>query len=304
MIVDNAANFIAELASNKYPADSPVTPKAVLMVEPEGFYVGEETALDNHYMDLANSADPERALRQFHELVALIQNCGTEVLVFPGSVRTPDDVFPNNVFASVPGRLVIGNMRYPIRQLEAERKDIPAWFTERGYEIFDLREKDCVAELTGVLILDRARRIGFCGISERVDRAGAEAMHEAFGLKLTYCFDLTPDEYHTNVVFSVLAARACVLYPGACAESGTADAIAAAFPGRTLILSQFEKDHFVGNCISLTDRDLFMSQAAADALRPESRATLESWNFRIHSVALDELEKAGGSLRCLVAKIF
>jgi len=66
----------------------------------------------------------------------------------------------------------------------------------------------------------------------------------------------------------------------------------------------FEKDHFVGNCISLNDRDLFMSQVAADALRPESRAALESWDFRIHSVALDELEKAGGSLRCMVAKIF
>jgi hypothetical protein len=304
MIVDNANNFITALARNTYPSDSPATPKGVLMVEPEGFYVGEETALDNHYIDLENAADPERAVRQFHDLVALIRSCGTEVLVFPGSVRTPDDVFPNNVFATVPGRLVIGNMRYPIRQLEAERKDIPAFFTERGYEIVDLRTKNCIAELTGVLIMDRARRIGFCGISERVDRAGAEAMHEAFGLRLTYCFDLTPDEYHTNVVFSVLAARACVLYPGACAESGAPDAIAAAFPGRTLLLSKFEKDHFVGNCISLNDRDLFMSQAAADALRPESRAALESWDFQIHSVALDELEKAGGSLRCMVAKIF
>ncbi len=128
MIVDNANNFITALASNTYPSDSPATPKAVLMVEPEGFYVGEETALDNHYIDLADSADPERAVRQFHDLVALIRSCGTEVLVFPGSVRTPDDVFPNNVFATVPGRLVIGNMRYPIRQLEAERKDIPAFF--------------------------------------------------------------------------------------------------------------------------------------------------------------------------------
>jgi hypothetical protein len=195
-------------------------------------------------------------------------------------------------------------MRYPIRQLEAERSDIPAFFHERGYEIVDLRKTNCVAELTGVLIMDRARRIGFCGISERVDRAGVEAMHKAFKLKLTYCFDLTPDEYHTNVVFSVLAARACVVYPGACAEPGAPEAIEAAFPGRTLFLDKSEKDHFVGNCISLNDTTLFMSQAAADALRPENRATLESWNFTIHSTELDELEKAGGSLRCMVAKVF
>ena len=304
MIVDNAKDFIRALDVNDYPADSSSVPKGVLMVEPDGFYVGEETVLDNHYMDLTIAADPDRALRQFHNLVQLIRKCGTEVLVFPGSARTPDDVFPNNVFATVPQRLVIGNMRYPIRQLESERTDIPAFFSERGYQIINLRDRECVAELTGVLIRDRARRIGFCGLSERVDRAGVEAMHEAFGLRLTYCFNLTPDEYHTNVVFSVLAARACVLYPGACAQPGTAEAIEAAFPGRTLLLDRHEKDHFVGNCISLNNEDLFMSQAAADALRPANRSRLESWGFRIHSTKLDELEKAGGSLRCMVAKIF
>ena len=47
-----------------------------------------------------------------------------------------------------------------------------------------------------------------------------------------------------------------------------------------------------------------MSQAANDALRPSSRQKLESWGFRIHSTELDELEKAGGSLRCIIAKIF
>jgi hypothetical protein len=304
VIVYKASHFVAALSELQLPAKLPATPKAVMMVEPEGFYVGEETALDNHYMDLSSAADPDRAAQQFSDLVKLIRSCGTEVLVFPGSSRTPDDVFPNNVFGTVPGRLVIGNMRYPIRQLESERADILGYFTGRGYEIVDLRNKDCVAELTGVLILDRARRIGFCGLSERVDRAGAEAMHEAFGLNLTYCFDLTPDEYHTNVIFSVLAARACVLYPGACADPQSPAAIEAAFPGRTLLLNREEKDHFVGNCISLNNTDIFMSQAAADALRPSSRVTLESWEFRIHSTPLDELEKAGGSLRCMVAKIF
>lgn len=304
MIVYKPEKFITALAEANIPAAYSATPKSVMMIEPESFYVGEETALDNHYMDLSRPADPDRARQQFHDLVRIIRRCGTEVMLFPGNVHTPDDVFPNNVFGTVPGRLVIGHMRYPIRQLEAERTDIPEYFLERGYEIVDLRTKDCVAELTGVLIMDRARRIGFCGLSERADRAGAEAMHEAFKLRLTYCFDLTPQEYHTNVVFSVLAARACIVYPGACADAESVTAIEAAFPGRTLLLDKEEKDHFVGNCISLNDRDIFMSQAAADHLRPTSRATLDSWGFKIHSTPLDELEKAGGSLRCMVAKIF
>ena len=58
------------------------------------------------------------------------------------------------------------------------------------------------------------------------------------------------------------------------------------------------------NCIALTDRDLFLSARAADGLRPTSRATLESWGFRLHAVDLSEPERAGGSLRCMVAERF
>jgi hypothetical protein len=47
-----------------------------------------------------------------------------------------------------------------------------------------------------------------------------------------------------------------------------------------------------------------MSRTAADALRPKNRALLDAWGFRLHAAALDEIEKAGGSLRCMVAEIF
>ena len=49
---------------------------------------------------------------------------------------------------------------------------------------------DLVAELTGSLIIDRARGVGYCGLSERCDMAGARAMHQAFDLRLTFCFEL------------------------------------------------------------------------------------------------------------------
>ena len=47
-----------------------------------------------------------------------------------------------------------------------------------------------------------------------------------------------------------------------------------------------------------------MSQTAVDVLRDESRAVLERCGFTIHGVEIDELEKGGGSLRCLIAEIF
>ncbi len=39
-------------------------------------------------------------------------------------------------------------------------------------------------------------------------------------------------------------------------------------------------------------------------LCPACRSTPESWDFRIHSTELDELEKEGSNLRCMVAKVF
>ena len=40
------------------------------------------------------------------------------------------------------------------------------------------------------MVVDRARGIGFCGLSERCDEAGAARMHDAFGLRATLLFDL------------------------------------------------------------------------------------------------------------------
>ena len=129
-------------------------------------------------------------------------------------------------------------------------------------------------------------------------------MHKAFNLRCTLQFDLQESEYHTNVVLSVLVGRACVIHEESIKNAGLARVLAAIYQGQVLFLDLAEKQAFAGNCIALTNNDLFMSQKAADALRSTSRQSLESWGFRIHSVPLDEIEKAGGSLRCMVAEIF
>jgi N-dimethylarginine dimethylaminohydrolase len=47
-----------------------------------------------------------------------------------------------------------------------------------------------------------------------------------------------------------------------------------------------------------------LSLAGADALAVCYRETLASAGFRLISVEMDEIEKAGGSLRCCVAEIY
>jgi hypothetical protein len=227
-------------------------------------------------------------------------------VTFPGGPARPDGRFPNNVFATAPGRLIVGRMRHGVRQREAERADIRAFFRDvMGYTEVDFSQRDdCVAELTGSLVIDHARGIGYCGLSERCDIAGAHAMHEAFGLQLMFCFELAEGEYHTNVVMASLAGRAVLLARDGFRDPAVPKAIAHAHGDRAIRLSPEQKRAYAGNAITLSEDRVWMSVHAAAALDDAQRAALESWGFRIGTVPLDEIEKAGGSLRCCVAEIF
>ena len=129
-------------------------------------------------------------------------------------------------------------------------------------------------------------------------------MHAAFGLKLTFCFDLAPDEYHTNVVLALLASRGAIVAADGFADPAVVEAIAAMYAPRVLRLDAAQKAAFAGNAITLSSDAVWMSARAAASLRAEQRSVLADWGFALRSVELGEIEKAGGSLRCCVGEIF
>jgi hypothetical protein len=282
----------------------PHTAKACFLVAPEGFALAEQSASDNAYMDLSLQVDPQRALAQHRELQRALARV-LPTICFPGDARTPDALFPNNVFATAPGRLILGHMRHPVRQAEAERADIRGFFTQvLGYRPIDLRGQPGICELTGSLVIDHARGLGYCGLGERCDESGAAAMAAAFGLRALLLFELAAGEYHTNVVLSVLAGRAAVIADDGFADPAVPAAIAAFYAPAAVRLAPEQKAAFAGNCLALSPDSVWMSAAGAAALRPDQRQTLESAGFQLQSVDLSELEKAGGSLRCCVAEIW
>ena len=173
-----------------------------------------------------------------------------------------------------------------------------------GYEKHHINRDNAIAELTGVLVPDRGRNIAFCGMTERVNDAGAQAMHDMFGLDLMFQFDLAEGEYHTNVVLACLAGKACILHADSFADPEVPKAIAEFYKDKTIFLTDAEKLAFAGNGITITENDLFLSQTAYDALAQDKKDKLESWGFTLHHVQVSELEKAGGSLRCMVGEIF
>jgi hypothetical protein len=305
VIVRSPAAFFSALAALPPLPGAQATARAAFLVAPAAAGLASESARDNRYMQMDAAFDAQRALVQ-HAALAQALREDVPTIVFPGDPSTPDAMFPNNVFAATSGRLVVGRMRHGVRQREAGRDDIRGFFRDvLGYAETDLSQhEDCVAELTGSLVIDHARGVGYCGLSERCDMAGASAMHDAFGLRLMFCFELAEGEYHTNVVMASLAGRAVMLAPDGFRERAVPEAIAKAHGDREIRLRPGQKRAYAGNAITLSEDRVWMSERAAAALDDTQRAALASWGFRIGTVPLDEIEKAGGSLRCCVAEIF
>ena len=282
-----------------------ITARAAFLVTPAASGLAAESARDNRYMHMDTGFDTVRALAQ-HAALAQALSADVPVVTFPGDPESPDAMFPNNVFATAPGCFIVARMRHAVRQREVERDDIRGFFRDvLQYEEIDLSRGDRgVAELTGSLVIDHARGIGYCGLSERCDMDGARAMHDAFGLRLMFCFQLAAGEYHTNVVMASLASRAVILAPDGFADPEVPRAIAQAFEDHVISLAPEQKHAYAGNAITLSPHRVWMSARAASSLADAQRASLADWGFAIGSVPLDEIENAGGSLRCCVGEIF
>jgi hypothetical protein len=306
MIVKTPEDFLQAIKTNSYPIKQAGAMKAAFMVSPVGFTLDEQTASDNEYMQMDQETNADLAIVQQMHLARKISDCGIPVVTFPGSAETPDAVFPNNAFATAHGnKYIIGAMLHENRQKETMRKDIRMFFDDMlGYKKNHIKRDQGIAELTGVLVPDRARNIAFCGMTERVNDAGAQAMHDMFGLDMMFQFDLAEGEYHTNVVLACLAGKACMLHADSFADPKVPEAIAEFYKDKTIFLTDEEKLAFAGNGITVTENDLFLSQTAYEALAQDKKDKLISWGFNLHHVQVSELEKAGGSLRCMVGEIF
>ena len=283
----------------------PPVARAAFLVAPDDFRLAAQSATDNRYMASHAAFDAARASQEHRALHRALSDV-IPTICFPGDPEAPDALFPNNVFAtSANGRYIVGRMRHPVRQREAQREDIRAFFAGvLDYAEIDLSLQPHVCELTGALVIDRARGIGWCGLSERCDEDGARAMHEAFGLRATLLFDLAPGEYHTNVVLAVLAGRAALVCPRGFADERVVEAIAAAYAPHAIVLSDAEHAGFAGNAIALSHDVAWMSEGAGNTLSPATRAALTHAGFTLRTVPMAAIEAAGGSLRCCVGEVF
>lgn len=307
----------------------------VLMVAPTAFVFNHEAAQDNTFMNATNTNTGEnisasvtrKVLREFSELYeCLTERAGLKVNLFQHSLDhgTPDAVFPNNWFSTHPAgecpngsTLVYYPMKCPNRQAE-RRDDIMGVLSHMGYDrLVDMsseEKNDKYFEGTGVLVLDRVRRIAYVALSERAHVKLAEQWVEKLGYNDLVTFHSTDAAgkpvYHTNVMMAIGTGVAVV-----CLES------IADVKERQRLVSVLSRSHEIvdisrqqmaalcGNVLEVEDGrglpGMAMSTQAFNAFTEEQKKAMRRHVADLYHASIDTLEHiGGGGVRCTLAEIF
>ena len=296
---------------------------AVLMIRPANFGANPETALSNAFQASTETGlDVQaRAVAEFDALAAALMAAGVQVEVFEDRVEpvTPDAVFPNNwVSFHADGSAWLYPMLATNRRWERRTDILDALKMQRGYKLDVIRDlshaelEGRFLEGTGSLVLDRASRVVYAGLSPRTDkrmldewahRAGYEAV--AFHARDTKGRSI----YHTNVMLCI-GTRFAVVCLDSIVEPPARERVQKrlADTGHEVIaISPYQMEAFAGNMLELTGRGgrsvVTMSTRAERALNPAQRSALEK-HARIIAVPIDTIEAcSGGSVRCMLAEI-
>lgn len=296
-------------------------PAAVVMIRPHRFTSNPETALDNAFQRTAADAPAEAvaaaARDEVTQAAQTLKQHGVRVHLFDdhGERDTPDSVFPNNWFSThAGGHVALYPMHSPSRRRERRSDVIELLKAEyRVQDIIDysgLEADGMFLEGTGAMVLDHVQRIAYTARSKRADPVALERFCTHFNFE-PMCFD-TADEsgtpvYHTNVLMCV-ASEFALVGLSLIATASRRDEVVARLreSGRDVIeLAPSQIERFAGNALELSGPDgrlLALSTTAAAALQPEQVRRIEA-SARLLPLAVPTIERAGGSVRCMLAGV-
>lgn len=289
----------------------------VILVRPYAFNFNIETAEDNVYQvspkKTSDEEIQERALREFDRAVESLRAKNIQVDVISDfDDRTPDSIFPNNVFVTFPGKIFISEM-YTDNRNEEYEKILPELKKILDYdraEIVDFRnEEGKVLEGTGAIVIDRWDNICYGSLSKRCDKDEFLKFCHSFDLKPVYfrAKDKGTYVYHTNVMMMV-GEKFAIIADDLIVENKEEVLKNLMESGKEIIsLNKEEFENFAGNSLELEGEDkniLVMAKSAYDHLRKENIEKIEEYD-EILPIDVDTISKfGGGSIRCMIAENF
>jgi hypothetical protein len=196
------------------------------MVEPISFFLNEQTATDNKFMQKVKDSrkkTSDQAIKEFKLMQKNLKDNGIEVVNYKQmSEELPDSIFPNNWFSThkdsnIPGGLFF---TYPMkaanRQAEVNPKVVRDIGKKHYKKVINLPASypGEALEGTGVLVFDH--RLKKCYVS-RSERARLSTLYDYMDVLNTHCvkkkykvipFVATDGNgtpiYHTNVMMAIL----------------------------------------------------------------------------------------------------
>ena len=289
----------------------------VILVRPYAFNFNIETAADNVYQvspkKTSDEEIQERALREFDRAVESLRAKNIQVDVISDfDDRTPDSIFPNNVFVTFPGKIFISEM-YTDNRNEEYDKILPQLKKILDYdraEVVDFRnDEGKVLEGTGAVVIDRWNNICYGSLSKRCDKDEFLKFCHSFDLKPVYfrAKDKGTYVYHTNVMMMV-GEKFAIIADELIVENKEEVLKSLRESGKEIIsLNKEEFDNFAGNSLELKGEDkniLVIAKSAYDHLRKENREKIEKYD-KILPIDVTTISKfGGGSIRCMIAENF
>jgi len=299
---------------------SPQAPAAVVMVRPHAFRSNPDTLADNAFQKgdtTATQADTAAAAHaEVSTMVRQLQDAGVRVHLFEDTgTTTPDAVFPNNWFSThAGGHVAIYPMATPSRQRE-RRWDIIDDLKQhyRVQDVIDysgLEQDRVYLEGTGAMVLDHIDRVAYVARSNRADPLALERFCTHFNYE-PLLFDAADANgravYHTNVLMCIGTDFAMAGFDMITdAQRRTEVRQRLTENGRVLVeLTAAQVGEFAGNALELQGRRgrlLALSSRALRALTREQIASLER-SVELLPLEVPTIERAGGSVRCMLAGI-
>ncbi len=258
----------------------------LLVCSPDYFRIEYEI---NPWMRRTNAVDGERAYRQWHELMAVLeQDAGATLERMTPVPGLPDLVFTANAGVVLGKRAVPSRFRHPERQ--REEPYFEAWFREHDYEVITL-EKGLYFEGAGDLLGFPDGWFG--GYRQRSDIRCYSRLSEIFGREIIPVELVDSRFYHLDTCFCPLSGGELLYYPPAFDRYGQAVIAERVAPERRLVVPDAEALKFACNAVCVG------KHVVLPAGCPETIALLRDRGYEPHPVPLDEFMKSGGAAKCL-----
>ena len=239
----------------------------------------------NPWMRVANQSNKDLALRQWVNLVLILQDM-CDVVEMPGQPHLPDLVFTANAGVVANGIAVLANFKYPQRQ--PEKAHYKKWFEDNGFRCLEL-DNDTYFEGAGDCLANNDDL--YFGHGFRSDRKVYEHplwvqfRRKAYTLKL-----IDPYFYHLDTCFCPLKDNYALIYPAAFED--------AKIEGLKLLpVPKEEAAHFACNAVCVDDKVVIPSGC------PETAKMLKDVGFKVRDTDMSEFIKAGGACKCLTLRL-